>query len=114
MANDFAEASGWRAHVELAEMGLLDRDIGTPILADMVAGCPVDTGDLVGSLDKEVFTSVLGPTLRVGSRDKDYSLYVEEGHLSAYAGPGGITVYTGGFVEPQPFMKPALFRQRGA
>ena len=114
MANDFAEAADWRAHVVLAELDMLDNDIGVPMLADMVAGCPIDTGALVKSLDKEVFTSAESPTLRVGSKDQDHSLWVEQGHLSAYAGPGGVTVYTGGFVEPQPFMKPALFRVRGA
>lgn len=100
---------GWHEHVTAACRELLDAKLGPAILTDMQAGCPVDTGTLLGSLDKEL---VDDSTLRVGSRDVKYSVYVNEGHRIAYRGQGGETVYTGGVVPPQDFMRPALYRER--
>jgi hypothetical protein len=105
------EEDGWHAKVMAQASQWLDEKIGGGILADMQAGCPVDTGDLLKSLDKGMTDDT---TLRVGSRDVDYSVWVNEGHRVAYRGRDGNTVYTGAIVPPQDFMRPALFRKRDA
>lgn len=107
---EFHEESGWRAHLAPAKHELLEKKLGPAILGDMKVGVPVDTGELRDSLDFEVIGD---DTLRVGSKDKEYAGWVEDGHLQAYRGPNGETVYTGQLVEGQPYMKPALFRERG-
>lgn len=85
---------GWHEHVVAAGRGLLER-VSAEILADADALVPVDTGRLRQSLDREV----VGDTARIGSVDVEYSIYVEEGtrHMAA-----------------QPYLRPALYRQRGA
>lgn len=105
------EEDGWSAKVMADASRWLDEQIGGAILADMQAGCPVDTSDLLQSLDKGLTDDT---TLRVGSRDVDYSVWVVEGHRVAYRGKDGNTVYTGAVVAPQDFMRAALYRQRGA
>lgn len=105
------EEDGWHATVMAQASQWLDEKIGGAILADMKAGCPVDTSRLVNSLDKGMTDDT---TLRVGSTDVDYSVWVNEGHRVAYRGQDGNTVYTGAVVPPQDFMRPALFRKREA
>lgn len=111
MAIEVHDEEGWHEQVMAQARQWLDEKIGGGILADMKAGCPVDTGRLVTSLDKGMTDDT---TLRVGSTDVDYSVYVNEGHRVAYRGADGNTVYTGEIVPAQDFMRPALFRKRGA
>lgn len=106
---ELREVPGWQAHVVAAKRDLMGDKLGPAILADMVGGVPVDTGALRDSLDFEI---VDDDRLRIGSRDKEYAGWVEDGHLQAYSGPDGETVYTGQFIEGQPYMKPALLRKR--
>jgi hypothetical protein len=105
------DEDGWHARVMADARQWLDDKIGGGILADMKAGCPVDTSRLLNSLDKGMTDDT---TLRVGSKDVDYSVYVVEGHRVAHRGKDGNTVYTGAVVPAQDFMRPALYRQRGA
>lgn len=101
---------GWHEHVRAFGRDWLDNKIGAGILADMKAGCPVDTHKLVDSLDKEIVDDY---TLRVGSTDVEYSTYVNEGHRIVYRDRNtGEKVDTGRIQPPQDFMRPALFRER--
>jgi hypothetical protein len=110
VTTEWHEEPGWRERIAAAGRDLLDDHIGPAILADMQLGCPVDTGTLLASLDKAMVDDT---TLRVGSKDVDYAVYVVEGHRVAYRGKDGGTVYTGDVVPPQDFMRPALYRRRG-
>jgi hypothetical protein len=107
---EFRVAQGWHEHVAKAGTKLLDEKIGPQILSDMQAGCPVDTGRLVASLDYGLTDD---STVRIGSKDVDYSVYVNEGHRIVYRGRDGRKHDTGRVQPPQDFMRPALYRQRG-
>lgn len=109
MATEVHEDNGWHAHLVAAGRQLLDERLGAAILADMKAGCPVDTRRLEQSLDKEL---VDDSTLRVGSADVPYAAAVNEGHEIVYRDKNGQKVHTGRRVPAQDFMRPALFRKR--
>ncbi|AXB47309.1 HK97 gp10 family phage protein [Amycolatopsis albispora] len=83
-------------------------DLVGEVRDDAVRGVPVDTGTLRDS----VYATVDGDVGRIGT-ELNYGLYVEEGHRVAYVGPDGETVYTGDVVPPQPWLRPALYRNRG-
>lgn len=82
----------WQQHLEPEENAALEK-LGDEILPDMQRNCPVQTGRLKASLDAQVENQIL----RVGSRDVDYSVDVELGTSTQ---------------EAEPFMRPALYRQR--
>lgn len=107
---EFKETPGWQAHVAVAKRNLLETKLCPAILADMVGGVPIDTGELRDSLDFEVIGDDIG---RIGSRDAKHSAPVEEGHEIVYRGADGEKVHTGRMVPAQPYMKPALYRKRG-
>lgn len=111
MPTEWQEEEGWHDNIVALGSDLLDNRIGPLILADMVTGVPVDTGDLRASLDKGLVAPDL---LRVGSKDVHYAAAVEEGHRIVYKDRStGEIVDTGRIQPAQPYMKPALFRQRG-
>lgn len=93
----------WQRNLAAPVAELLER-FGTEIEADAKAACPVDTGRLRESIDHEV----AGGVLRVGS-NVDYAGYVEEGHRIVAWGHE-----TGRFEPPEPFLRPALYKPRGA
>jgi hypothetical protein len=110
-----------RAEIDAAISRYLER-LAVAIETDAKAGCPVDTGALATSIESEVN----GQTIRVGS-NLGYAASVEMG-----AAPHIIRVKnarvlanreTGQVFGPvvhhpgnkaQPFLRPSLFRQRGA
>lgn len=115
----------WRDHLAEGKDQLLD-ELTEVILSDMQRGCPVDTGALLESLDREVVDGSGGKVGRVGSRDQEHSTYVELGtgpHVIRSHGPyplrnaetgqvfGPVVHHPG--TPPQPYMRPALYRQRG-
>lgn len=101
MATRIVFEPGWEQHINGDVTELLER-LGVEIEADAAAGCPVDTGHLRESLEHEVD----GDTLRVGS-NVSYAGYVEEGHRIVAWGHD-----TGRYAPAQPYLKPALYRQR--
>jgi hypothetical protein len=106
---ELVEVPGWQARLAPEKRKLLQEKLCPAILADMVGGVPVDTTKLRDSLDFEVIGDDVG---RIGSRDVEYSAYVEDGHEIVYVDASGEKVRTGRMVPPQPYMKPALFRKR--
>ncbi len=104
----YHEAPDWREQIAAGVRDLFGQLVGE-VLDDAKRLVPVDTGHLRESLSSEVN----GDTARIGS-DLNYALYVEEGHRVAYRGPEGETVFTGDTVPPQPYLRPALYRRRGA
>lgn len=94
--------AGWEQHIDGDVSDFLER-LGVEIEADATIGCPVDSGHLRDSIEHEVD----GDTLRVGS-NVAYAGYVEEGHRIVAWGRD-----TGRMAPPQPYLRPALYRQRG-
>lgn len=98
---EWREDRTWHLQVEKACRDLLERKIGPAIVADARDIVPVDEGNLKNSL---AFELIADDTLRVGSdtsylpEGEDYSLYVELGTSKMAA---------------QPYLRPALYRQRG-
>lgn len=100
------------------------RQVAEAITADAKAGCPRDTGRLAESIDFEM--SGDGRTARIGT-NVDYALSVEYGsrpHIIrghpylAFEGANGGRVVRREVHHPgtpeQAFLRPALFRNRGA
>ncbi|WP_336158190.1 HK97 gp10 family phage protein [Amycolatopsis sp. VC5-11] len=105
---EYREEPGWKEKIADDVRELFGKLTGE-VLEDAKRLVPVDTGHLRESLSSEIN----GDTARIGS-DLNYALYVEEGHRVGYAGPDGETVFTGEVVPPQPYLRPALYRRRGA
>lgn len=118
-------ADDGRAEIDAAIAAYLER-VASAIEADAKSGCPVDTGKLANSISHEVS----GNTARIGT-NVDYALSTEFGskpHRIYPKRPGGMLNFyweklgqdvTLPFVRhpgtpEQPFLRPALFRQRGA
>jgi HK97 gp10 family phage protein len=82
----------WERHLDAPEAELLEH-LGGEIEADAKVACPVDTGRLRDSIGHEVD----GDTVRV-TASAPYAAYVEEGtrHMAA-----------------EPYLRPALYRERG-
>ena len=91
----------------------------------MRAGCPRDTDVLLESLDKATVDTPAGPVEQIGSRGVDYAASVEMGsrpHVIRSHGPwplrnretgqvfGQVVHHPG--TKAQPFMRPALYKQR--
>ncbi|HEX3778531.1 MAG TPA: hypothetical protein VHX38_02610 [Pseudonocardiaceae bacterium] len=102
------EERDWHDHVLKIGQDKQDQ-VSRNVLTDMHVLVPIDTGALDESL---TWGRTDDTTTRVGSTDKDYSVYVEEGHEIVYVNTSGVKVRTGRFQPPQPYMKPALFRER--
>lgn len=108
--------------------GFFDDRLGPDITADAVRGCPVLTGRLSASLDHEVLTDGAQlPTLVVGSFPDEegrvkYAAAVELGfhgeeNVRAYDTKAGrhVAAHTRqGNTPEQPYLRPALYRQRSA
>ncbi|MFB9924872.1 HK97 gp10 family phage protein [Amycolatopsis halotolerans] len=105
---EYREEPGWQEKIAADVRDLFGKLVGE-VLDDAKRLVPVDTGHLRESLSSEIN----GDTARIGS-DLNYALYVEEGHRVGYRGPDGETVFTGEVVPPQPYLRPALYRRRGA
>jgi phage gpG-like protein len=120
-------ADDGRAEIDAAIARYLER-VAVAIEADAKAGCPVKTGRLANSITHEMSDD--GKTARIGT-NVDYALPTEFGsrpHRIYPKRPGGMLNFywerlgqdvTLPFVRhpgtpEQPFLRPALFRQRGA
>jgi hypothetical protein len=111
MPNEWRTEEGWRDNIQALGSDLLDNHIGAAVLADMVAGVPVDTGELRADLDKGLTS---WDCIRIGAKTVDHAAPVEEGHRIVYKDRAtGEIVDTGRIQPAQPYMKPALYRQRG-
>ena len=114
MATEWVPDRDWRTHIDDRKDDLLDR-LSAEVLDDAIRGCPVSAdgsnGNPPGYLRDHQRRAIDGDTARIGS-DVYYSPFVEDGHRIAYRSASGTTVYTGGVVPPQPFLRTALYRKR--
>src|SRR5690242_20119554 len=107
-AMEYRAEPGWHTHIERLARDLLER-VADDVLDDAQRIVPIDTGRLLMSLGMEI----RGTTARIGSRDVDYSVYVELGHRIVYRDRNtGELVDTGRVQPPQPYLRPALYRVR--
>lgn len=106
---EFREDPAWRTRLAEAKKAFLAEQLGPPMLAEMQADTPVDTGALRASLDFDVIGDDL---LRFAARQA-YAAAVHDGHEVAYRGADGQTVRTGRYVDGQPYLTPTLYRRRG-
>ncbi|GAA1281516.1 hypothetical protein [Saccharothrix xinjiangensis] len=106
---EFREDPRWREQLAARKRDLLETDIGPPVLADMQAATPVDTGALRNSLGFDVLSEDL---LRFAARQR-YAAPVHDGHEIVYRDADGTLVRTGRRVPGQPYMTSALYRHRG-
>ncbi|MEV8439180.1 hypothetical protein AB0425_17535 [Actinosynnema sp. NPDC051121] len=106
---EFREDPAWRTHLAEMKKTFLAERLGPPMLAEMRADTPVDTGALRESLSFEVIGEDL---LRFAARQR-YATPVHEGHVVGYRDALGQVVRTATWVDGQPFMTPTLYRRRG-
>lgn len=95
----------------MADLGQLQAPIaeymaklGAVIAADAARYAPKRTGELAGS----IHPVVEGTTVRIVA-SAPYAAYVEEGHRIVAWGHN-----TGKIEPPEPFLRPALYQERGA
>lgn len=109
----FTENPDWREQIRADAIALLSR-LSDRGLAKAQAACPVSrdgsNGNPPGHLRRSLRKAVNEGDLSASwGTDLNYSIYVEEGHRVAYAGPDGETVFTGDVVPPQPYLRPSLY-----
>jgi hypothetical protein len=100
--------AGVQAHLDGSTDALFAGRLGPAIRDDAARRCPKDTGALAESGESHLENHVLiiGFT---GNGERNYASYVDGGHR--IVGPGGVD--TGRRVGPQPFMRSALYQERG-
>lgn len=125
---------GWQAYVDAATEKLLDGRIGPDIVSDARQFCPKSSGtqdreaggqlryqetyreqddDSPGSLAESIKHHMNGRTLIVsasGNDERDYAVYVELGHRVFHP---STRIVGPEVVPPSPFLRPALYRERG-
>lgn len=103
----FVENPDWKDHIKAESQRILHKVVDD-VRDDAKIIAPVDTGLLKQSIGSEYVSEILG----IVRANVHYAPYVEEGHRVAYRGADGQTHFTGDVVPPQPFMRPALYKQR--
>lgn len=110
---------GYRAYFKAAE-GRSVRKITEEVANDARAGCPIDSGDLVDSIGTR-FPGALVGVVTVGTDHWHETEYGSRPHLIHSHGPWSLRSDEGEYFGPvvrhpgtpmQPFMRPALYRQR--
>lgn len=99
----------WREHVDAAMAEFFKSRLGPDIAKDARRYCPERTGALKESIESHVEDGTLIVSA-TGSDERTYALYVEAGHRVYHPSTGMVGPEV---VPPQPFLRPALFQQRG-
>jgi hypothetical protein len=101
---------GWEAEIEAAWTRFAEERLGPEIAADARRYCPVDTGALKDSIESHMEGLDLIVSADGGADGRVYAAYVECGHRVFHPS----TETTGPEVVPaEPFLRPALFTERG-
>jgi HK97 gp10 family phage protein len=97
---------GWELGLRPAIRRLLEEDLGPAIADDARAACPVETGKLQGSIHQVMRADGMAVQIHADAKaenaagedlDYTYAGYVEEGTRH---------------MDPQPYLRPAVWRQR--
>lgn len=100
---------GMDEHVRAATANWLDSKLGPDIADDARRYCPERTGDLKASIEHHLDGDDLIVSA-TGSEERTYAAYVELGHRVYHPSTGEVGPEV---VPPQPFLRPALYQQRG-
>ena len=104
------EISGaWESEVAGAVEEFLKNRLGPDIARDAKRYCPERTGDLMESIEDHIEDGSLIVSA-TGSEERTYAAYVELGHRVYHPSTGEVGPEV---VAPQPFLRPALYQQRG-
>ena len=95
--------------VDAAAHALLEDRLGPDIAADAKRFAPKRTGALAESVEHHMEAEKLIVSA-TGSTEREYAAYVELGHR-VYHPSTGITGPE--IVHPEPFLRPALYQERG-
>lgn len=95
--------------VRAATADWLDRQLGHDIAEDARRYCPERTGSLKDSIEHHLDGDDLIVSA-TGSDERTYAAYVELGHRVYHPSTGEVGPEV---VPPQPFLRPALYQQRG-
>ena len=102
--------TGWEGDVEAAAEALLADKIGPQIAEDARRYAPERTGALKASMEHHMENGKLIVSATGGSGGRTYAAYVELGHRVYHPSTG----MTGPeVVPPSPFLRPALYTERG-
>lgn len=103
---------GWEGEVDAAVARLFDDRLGPAIASDAARYAPVETGELSESVEHhlEGQTLIISATGGAGDPPREYAADIELGHR-VYHPSTGITGPE--VVPPQPFLRPALYTERG-
>jgi len=133
MANRVQIDEGWQAHVDAAMQELFEDKLGPDIADDAARYAPKRTGALAASVEHHLEGGDLivsasgggidgdgnlyvsrrpgrGPHHHVDEGGRTYAAYVELGHRVYHPSTGLVGPET---VPPQPFLRPALYKERG-
>jgi hypothetical protein len=103
-------ADGWEAEVMAAWHGLADGKLGPEIAGDASRYAPVDTGALAESVEHHMEGDDLIVSATGGADGRTYAAWVELGHRVYHPSTGQVGPEV---VPAEPFLRPALFQERG-
>lgn len=99
----------WEGGVTAAVEEFFENRLGPDIARDAKRYCPERTGDLMESIEHHLDDGDLIVSA-TGSEERTYAAYVELGHRVYHPSTGEVGPET---VPPQPFLRPALYTERG-
>lgn len=124
MASRVEVDDSWRENVTAAMTGFFEERLGPDIANDAKRYCPKRTGDLADSIEHHVEDDNLIVSA-TGSDEESYAYYVEMGTRPHVIRPNGKKALFWAGAEhpvkkvnhpgtkPEPFLRPALFQERG-
>lgn len=108
MARQSEIEDGWQAEVMAAWVKLAQDRLGPAIAGDAKRYAPKRTGALAESIESHMDGDSLVVSA-TGSGERDYAAWVELGHRVYHPSTGRVGPEV---VPPEPFLRPALYRQR--
>ncbi|MCW2904453.1 MAG: hypothetical protein JWO67_6718 [Streptosporangiaceae bacterium] len=110
MAGRVEISDGWEAPIQAGMAKLFEEKLGPDIAEDARRYAPERTGALRDSIEHHLEDGKLIVSATGGDGGRDYAAYVELGHRVFHPSTG----QTGPeVVEPEPFLRPALYKERG-
>jgi hypothetical protein len=100
----------WREKILAAWDLVADEKLGAPIAGDARRYAPKRTGALADSVEHHIEGHTVVVSATGGDDGRTYAAYVELGHRVYHPSTGETGPEV---VAPQPFLRPALYQERG-